>query len=168
MNTKGVVYFIKVAGYIKVGYTCNFASRFDTIERMMPETPQVLATIEAPRAVEATIHRRLRGICLKNEWYYDCEEVRAALADALAGEIPVTGRADSGEARDICPNVKWASEALAKIAEPVGRDESYRAIIQRVATRIGLSYWRTFDLWYAKARRLGIEEHAAILAALPE
>lgn len=38
--------------------------------------------------------------------------------------------------------------------------------IAQAARQTGLSYWRAFDLWYGKARRIEPSEHAAITAAL--
>lgn len=163
---EGVVYFLKMAQYVKIGFTLDFKTRFAAIDRGLPEEPEVLATVAAPRSVEATLHRRLSPISLRGEWYLDCNEVRAAMADAIAGKVGETVRREDGSPRPVCPNVKWASDALAKIAGPVSRDEPQRLIIERVAKRIGFSYWRTFDLWYRKARQLGVEEKAAISAAL--
>jgi hypothetical protein len=165
-DIEGVVYFLKMAQFVKIGFTLDFKTRFATIERVMPEVPQVLATVAAKRTVEATIHRRLRDICLRGEWYLDCNAVRAAMADAIAGQIGETVRRDDGSPRAVCPNVKWASEALAKIAAPAARNEPHRLIIERAANRVGLSYWRAYDIWYRKARRLTDDEHAAISAAL--
>jgi hypothetical protein len=160
------VYFVKVLDYVKIGYTADFSVRLDTITRAMPVTPEVLAFIEGPRSIETTLHRMLRSVCLKNEWYADGPDVREVLKRTLAGEIKATGRNDAGKTRKLPEDVVWASEALKQIAAPIDRDESFNAAVGRAAERANLAYWRTFDLWYAKARRLGPEERVAIAAAL--
>jgi hypothetical protein len=160
------IYFVKVFEYVKIGFTSDFKTRLDTISRAMPITPEVLAFVDGPRSIETTIHRQLRDLCLKNEWYADCPMVRAVLADAVAGKIAATGRDDAGAVRELPASVLWASRALQKLAEPVERNEHLRVIVQRAASLAGLSYWRTFDLWYAKARQLEEQERVSILAAL--
>lgn len=47
-----------------------------------------------------------------------------------------------------------------KIGEPV------KTAIDRAAKRAGLPYWRAFDLWYGKARRLEIFEADQLADAL--
>jgi hypothetical protein len=39
-------------------------------------------------------------------------------------------------------------------------------MIDRAARRAGLSYWRAFDIWYGKARRIEQAERASIAEAL--
>lgn len=160
------VYFLKAMGYVKIGYTADFAQRYVTIDRMMPENPELLAFIECSRAVETTIHRMLRDHALKNEWYPDCEAVRTIMADVIAGKIKASGKTDTCRAGPLNADVKWASESLRKIVGPVGRDEAQRAIVERAAASVGFPYWRTYDLWYARARRLEIKEQNAINLAL--
>ncbi len=56
--------------------------------------------------------------------------------------------------------------SLHELAEPrPGGDKTKRAI-ERAAKRAGLSYWRAFDIWYGKARRIEPYEADAIAEAL--
>ena len=71
-----------------------------------------------------------------------------------------------GSATRTCPKVLGASSALKELAEPFTRGDKIKAMIARAARRAGLSYWRAFDLWYAKARRVEPYETAAIESAL--
>jgi hypothetical protein len=84
----------------------------------------------------------------------------------IAGQIGATRRNDDGRAHLLDTNIAWASKSLKQIAAPIERDEPIRLIIERASARAGLSYWRTFDLWYQKARRLEIRERDAIQATL--
>jgi hypothetical protein len=59
-----------------------------------------------------------------------------------------------------------ASAALQELAEPSTRGDRVKAAIERAARLSGLSYWRTFDLWYRKARRIEDFEMNAINEAL--
>lgn len=54
---------------------------------------------------------------------------------------------------------------LRELAEPATRDEKVRSIIDRAARRAGLSYWRAYNIWFGKARRIEPEEREAIKAA---
>ncbi|ARQ01910.1 hypothetical protein [Pseudorhodoplanes sinuspersici] len=56
--------------------------------------------------------------------------------------------------------------ALRELSEPVDRGEKIAVVIQRAARRAGLAYWRTFDLWYGKARTVSDEEVECVASAL--
>lgn len=56
-----------------------------------------------------------------------------------------------------------ASNALKELAEPWGRGEKIKGVIARAAKLSGLGYWRAFDIWYGKARR--VEQHEADMIA---
>lgn len=58
------------------------------------------------------------------------------------------------------------ADNLRKLAEPSMRGDRVKVAIERAARLSGLSYWRTFDLWYRKARRVEDFEIAAISEAL--
>lgn len=58
------------------------------------------------------------------------------------------------------------ADELMELAEPWERGDRVKAAIERAARRCGLSYWRAFDIWYGKARRIEPEERAAISDAL--
>lgn len=55
---------------------------------------------------------------------------------------------------------------LRELAEPMERGEKIRPIIERAARRAGLSYWRTYNIWYRKAGRVSEAERARIAEAL--
>jgi hypothetical protein len=57
------------------------------------------------------------------------------------------------------------AQALRQLAEPSPVGDRIKCAIGRAARRAGLSYWRTYDLWYGKARRVDAIEVAKIKAA---
>ena len=57
---------------------------------------------------------------------------------------------------------------LRELSEPWEMGDKIKAAIDRAARRSGLSYWRTFDLWYGKARRIEQYEINAVVAELAE
>jgi predicted phage-related endonuclease len=59
-----------------------------------------------------------------------------------------------------------ARAALHELAEPWARGDRIKTAIARAARRAGLSYWRAFDIWYGKARRIEPHEIDAIADAL--
>jgi hypothetical protein len=56
--------------------------------------------------------------------------------------------------------------ALRELSEPWSRGDRVKAAIQRAGHRAGLAYWRAFDIWYGKARRIEPHEVDAIEDAL--
>lgn len=59
-----------------------------------------------------------------------------------------------------------AAKALRELAEPRPTGGKIKSAIARAAKRSGLPYWRAFDLWYGKARRIEQFECDAIADAI--
>lgn len=57
------------------------------------------------------------------------------------------------------------AEALKELGS-LRAGEKTKTAVERAARLAGLSYWRTFDIWYGKARRIEDSERASIAAAL--
>lgn len=57
-------------------------------------------------------------------------------------------------------------KALRELSEPWAPGDRVKAAIARAARLSGLSYWRCFDIWYGKARRVEAFEITAIADAL--
>lgn len=57
------------------------------------------------------------------------------------------------------------ANGLKALAGPPREGDRTKARIDRAARAAGLSYWRAFDLWYGKARRIDAHEVDAIRAA---
>ena len=58
------------------------------------------------------------------------------------------------------------SASLRELSEPWERGDKVKAAISRAARAADLTYWRAFDIWYGKARRIEPDETARIQAAL--
>ncbi len=58
------------------------------------------------------------------------------------------------------------SKMLKQIAGAGERGDKIKSAIERASRATGLSYWRTFDIWYGKARSILDSEKIAILEAL--
>lgn len=61
-----------------------------------------------------------------------------------------------------------AAAALRELAQPWAGGEKTKQVIDRAARRAGLTYWRAFDLWYGKARRLENFEQQQLAQAIAE
>lgn len=61
---------------------------------------------------------------------------------------------------------KNVGSQLRELAEPVERGEKIEVVIDRAAGLAGLDYWRAFNIWYGKARRVEQHETDAVAAAL--
>ncbi len=55
---------------------------------------------------------------------------------------------------------------LRELSEPWPSGSKIKAAIERAARAAGLPYWRTFDIWYGKARVIRDFECQAVAAAL--
>lgn len=58
------------------------------------------------------------------------------------------------------------ADALRELSEPRAPGDRVKAAIARAARLSALSYWRAFDIWYRKARRIDAHEAAQINEAL--
>lgn len=58
------------------------------------------------------------------------------------------------------------SSALRELSEPSVRGDRVKAAIQRASRLAGIPYWRAFDIWYGKARRIEAQEAEKIETAL--
>jgi hypothetical protein len=59
-----------------------------------------------------------------------------------------------------------AAEALHELSKPRPGGEKVKVAIERAAKLAGLQYWRAFDIWYRKARRVEDFEATAIVEAV--
>lgn len=55
---------------------------------------------------------------------------------------------------------------LRELSEPWVRGDKIKRAIERAAKRSGLPYWRAFDIWYGKARRILPQEAERVSTAL--
>ena len=62
--------------------------------------------------------------------------------------------------------VEQASLMLQELSKPQDRGETMKEIVTRTARAAKLAYWRTYDLWYEKARRVEPAEVEQIREAL--
>jgi hypothetical protein len=60
------------------------------------------------------------------------------------------------------------ADDLRKLSEPWIGGEPVKVAIDRAAKRAGLSYWRTYDLWYRRPKRIENYEREQVAAALAE
>ena len=59
-----------------------------------------------------------------------------------------------------------ASALLRALSEPWSSGERVKSALGRAADLAGLNYWRAFDIWYEKARRIEYTEMMKIKDAL--
>lgn len=72
-----------------------------------------------------------------------------------------------GSATRTFPNsLGEAAQALRELVEPIGFGTKVKRAIENAAHAAGLPYWRAFDIWYGKARRLEDFERDQIADAL--
>lgn len=58
------------------------------------------------------------------------------------------------------------AEALKELSRPKPEGDKVKTAIGRAARTAGLDYWRAFDIWYRKARRIDAHEAHQISEAL--
>lgn len=159
-----VVYFLASAGRIKIGHTVDIEQRIRTLSVASADPLTLLATVRAPRRTEAALHSYLSEHRIAGEWFRDCPEVREVMLRVSAGNPEFPHQICARRRPDA--NVAWASDALKALSGPRALGESTKDAIRRAASRADLSYWRAFDIWYRKARRLDLGERDAIAKAV--
>lgn len=60
----------------------------------------------------------------------------------------------------------FAAAALRELAEPSPRGERIKEVVDRLSRLTGLDYWRVYDIWYGRARRIEEFEIDAIADAV--
>ena len=83
---ESIVYFIAVRGFIKIGWTRNWADRLSNLQCANPEPIEVVALLARPAVYEQTMHKKFKEFRARGEWFRDCKEIRAHLAD-LSNEL---------------------------------------------------------------------------------
>ena len=56
--------------------------------------------------------------------------------------------------------------ALRELAGPRLAGDPIKAAVHRAARLAGLEYWRAYDIWYGRARRIDVQEETQITQAL--
>lgn len=56
-------------------------------------------------------------------------------------------------------------QTLRYLGEPYTRADKIKFVIERAARRAGLNYWRAYDIWYGRARKITEEETKRISTA---
>jgi hypothetical protein len=59
-----------------------------------------------------------------------------------------------------------AADALRELSKPKPDGDRVKRAIERAAEAAGLKYWRAYDIWYRKARRIEENEADSIARAL--
>lgn len=91
----GSVYFLECAGRIKIGHSIDVPKRVRELSCGAPEKPVLIGTVEGPIDLERALHKKLKSHRHHREWFADCPEVRAVIAELLrdgAGAIAFTPR----------------------------------------------------------------------------
>jgi hypothetical protein len=79
---------------------------------------------------------------------------------------PIFGLASQSSWEAAMPNVAEATTMLRELAKPMSYGEPIKLVIERTSRLARISYWRTYDLWYGKARRVEDYEYQQIKTAL--
>lgn len=164
----GKIYFVESGGRIKVGFSKNLESRIKSLAVASALPMTLVASQAGSKLLEKAIHRYLAPHHAQGEWFFDCLHVRSVISEIvlLGGQAigfqeptpqPIERR-KSSPAIDKGKHGQY-SASLRRLAEPLQFGDRTKYAIDRAAKRAGLSYWRAFDIWYGKARR--IEEHEA-------
>lgn len=145
----GKIYFLECDGRIKIGFSRNPRDRVRGLATGAPAKLNFLGEVAGPISLETSLHRHLRNHRVSGEWFRDCDAVRLTMQAALSGQ-----------------KFEWHQRfrypelvaALKRIAQPLSFDIPVKVAVKRASERTGLSFWRTSDIWYGKARLVDISE----------
>ena len=78
------VYAVCCEGFIKIGFTADWAHRESVLSALLPYPMKVLTFIELPtgeqaRLLEKTLHREFRDLRHHHEWFHDAARIRMKL-----------------------------------------------------------------------------------------
>lgn len=171
----GKIYFIECGGRIKIGFSKNIDARLKCLSVASALPLKLVAAQAGTKRLEKAIHRHLAPHHAQGEWFFDCLHVRSVISEIvlLGGQAigfqeppPRTiERRKTSSAIDKHKHGQCAA-SLRQLAEPLHFGDRTKYAIDRAAKRAGLSYWRAFDIWYGKARRIEVHEVQGINAAL--
>lgn len=86
------VYFFACNGEIKIGTSRKSKERLKEWQRQLRRPIEIFGTIPGGRIREASIHKLCAEYNLDGEWFRDCAEVRAIIAELLAHPPPRVAR----------------------------------------------------------------------------
>lgn len=159
----GEIYFVHSGDSIKIGFSKTPEHRVRALATASPRPMDLLVTVAGSQKFERAIHAHLAPHRLNGEWFFDCPQVRDAIAEIVRLGPQAIGFQDSpARPHGPKPELTEYSAALKRLAEPLAFGDSVKEAISRAAERAGLSYWRAFDIWYLMARRVDAHEAAAI------
>lgn len=80
------VYFIKVRGFVKVGFSRQLDARAAALGTGMPDEPELLGSLPGGREAEKAAHKALAKYHHKNEWFALTKTVKTAISVACGGQ----------------------------------------------------------------------------------
>jgi len=83
---KSVVYFFESAGLVKIGWTKNLKGRIEGLATFSPLPCVLLGFGPGPKTREGHLHQRFAASHSHGEWFRPSEELRAAIASAIADD----------------------------------------------------------------------------------
>jgi hypothetical protein len=161
---KGKVYFVECAGAIKIGFSTNLEKRLLNLNTGAPAKLVLIGAIDGPQILEGAIHAHLDIFRTTGEWFMDCDAVRDTIRKLI--ELGPAAIDFEFKPRPIAKVDPLFKRAVRKLAEPMQFGDKTKLAIEKSSEKTGLSYWRTFDIWYGKARRVELPEAVMIHDAL--
>lgn len=77
------VYFIANGGRIKIGYSAQVQRRIASIASYVGDV-EVIGIMDGTQQVERSLHVYFQAYHLSREWFQDCQQLRAMIANILA------------------------------------------------------------------------------------
>lgn len=79
-----MIYFVECAGRVKIGYAKDVKDRMKALSTGAAHDLTLLGSLEGSVHFEREIHRRLKHLRQRGEWFEDCSEVRSLMALLIA------------------------------------------------------------------------------------
>lgn len=167
---KGVVYFIRAGGNVKIGTTQSLSSRISQLQTGCAEPLEVLASVVGDRTLEAHYHEVFAADRKEGEWFEATPallEVALQLAtygeDALpkgfAPEVKVRVQPTAEhEALARMPQ-EWAKKLIRMEWQKVGNIE---IAMRRLARRYNVPYYVLWDLRYRPPKDTSVLTYFAL------
>lgn len=148
-----VVYVVRSAGFVKIGYSERLEIRVRALITMTPVKAELVGWMPGGRDLEAHLHERFADQRFSGEWFFETPEMAASFTTFLNPEIPERESTPAnpmrkGSDQDIS---EWSNK-VRKHAAGCWPELTHRKRIDELAGVLGWNRGRVKDLYYADRR----------------
>lgn len=82
-RTAGLIYFVAMGDFVKIGFTTNLESRLQTLQTSSPEPLRLIKAVVGYKCDEADLHIQFSASRMSGEWF----QMTPSLAELIASKV---------------------------------------------------------------------------------